>query len=552
MAVTDFKIPDDPPRVQWVATAGQQVFPIPFRFFTNNDIKVYINASDTPVSASDYSLTGAGTNADGELTFDVGQTEDDLVTIVRESVIERVVNFLNSGDWKASNVNDQLNRLTTFIQEVKLRAIDLALTLPITSKLTGITIPDDGATVNANRVLCWNPAGTQLANGPLITELATVTNNIEDINTVADFIDEVVVVSTNINSVNSTATNMAAIIAAPDHATDAINAKDDAIAAKNLAQDWASKAEDDEVMGGLYSAFHYMKKAQESIGSVKVSANDTTPNTLLAKLVAGSAVILTEQNNGANENIKIDIDLQTNTNYASAPNSLNSYFYMNQDSNRWHVPYGGLLNAISLLTEDTSPDLANDFVLTHDTSAAAAKKVRANKFTSRVLLATVTASGSAQLDFTGIDGTYDRYEFEFIDLKPNSDTNIGVRVSDNNGTTFDSAASDYSFGMVTQPITNTITGYGTSSSSIMITGGVNAWGGAAGEAMSGLIKLFKPSAASFKKRFIWHISGEDTAGNEQQCIGHGSRNNTDIINAVRFYPHVGNFTSGQIKMYGIK
>ena len=39
---------------------------------------------------------------------------------------------------------------------------------------------------------------------------------------------------------------------------------------------------------------------------VKVSSNDTTSDFLLSKLVAGTNVTLTEQNDGGNENIKID------------------------------------------------------------------------------------------------------------------------------------------------------------------------------------------------------------------------------------------------------
>ncbi|KKL56920.1 hypothetical protein LCGC14_2240570, partial [marine sediment metagenome] len=47
---------------------------------------------------------------------------------------------------------------------------------------------------------------------------------------------------------------------------------------------------------------------QEDVFKVKVSSDDTTANTLLSKLTAGSGITLTETNPGANEEITIDAD----------------------------------------------------------------------------------------------------------------------------------------------------------------------------------------------------------------------------------------------------
>lgn len=220
------------------------------------------------------------------------------------------------------------------------------------------------------------------------------------------------------------------------------------------------------------------------------------------------------------------------------------------------------LGSLAVLSEVAYANIASAAigVLADITSGTASKLINAAVFKSwvdanhpRVLLDTKTASSSSQLDFTGIDGTYDTYEFEIIDLDPSADTNIEVRTSSDNGSSYDSGAGNYAFGQATQPITNTITGYGTSNTSIIITGGVLSWGGAsAGEAIAGTVKLYKPSGASYRKRFQWFLSGEDTAGNQQMSIGHGSRVSTSAVNAVRFFPSSGNFASGSIKLYGIR
>lgn len=164
MAVSDFKITDVIPRIQYVAAPGQTDFPIPFRFFEDADIEAYVD-SDTPSPSTDYSIVGAGTNSDGTLTFDTPMVGGELVTLARNSAIERVTNFQDSGDWQAQNVNDQLNRLTTYIQEVALKAIDLAVTLPLTSPLSGLDFPAGGPGFE-NRVIGFGPAGDTLVAGP--------------------------------------------------------------------------------------------------------------------------------------------------------------------------------------------------------------------------------------------------------------------------------------------------------------------------------------------------------------------------------------------------
>lgn len=186
MPVSDFKITATTPRVQYVATALQTTFSIPFRFFDDGDIEVYLDENTIAVNPNDYTLTGAGTNSNGSLIFDVGQPLDTGVTIVRNSVVERTTNFSDSGDWQAQNVNNQFNRLTTYIQEVALKTIDLALTLPITSTLDNLSVPDEGSTNNANKVWMWDPTGTFLINGPTAENIANAELILTDIEDISD------------------------------------------------------------------------------------------------------------------------------------------------------------------------------------------------------------------------------------------------------------------------------------------------------------------------------------------------------------------------------
>ncbi len=158
------KITSTVPRIQYTATALQTVFVIPFRFIADTDIEIYFDTNSTKEDSADYTLSGAGTNANGDVTFDTGVAEDTIVTIVRNSTVERLVDFTTSGTWLADDVNDQLDALTTFIQEVKLKALDLAVTLPITTALTSLEMPDQGTTLNASKIIGWDATGTILSN----------------------------------------------------------------------------------------------------------------------------------------------------------------------------------------------------------------------------------------------------------------------------------------------------------------------------------------------------------------------------------------------------
>ncbi len=93
------------------------------------------------------------------------------------------------------------------------------------------------------------------------------------------------------------------------------------------AKDWAVTAEDTVVSGGEYSAKHYAAKAALSAGGglAKVSTNDTTAGYLNGKLVAGSEIVLTENNDGGNETLTIAVDTGTSGDKVGKLNTANTY-----------------------------------------------------------------------------------------------------------------------------------------------------------------------------------------------------------------------------------
>ena len=178
-----------------------------------------------------------------------------------------------------------------------------------------------------------------------------------------------------------------------------------------------------------------------------------------------------------------------------------------------------------------------------------------------VLLSTATASSSSSIEFTsGIDSTYDIYQFEFIDIHPaTNDQKLQFNMSADAGSNYNitktttvfrsyhnendgDAGIDYSTGddlaqstafqSLTQGIANTND-----------------------TASSGTLTLFNPSSTTYVKHFIANSNAvrdlPPTTQASYQWFTAGYGNTTSAINAIKFQMSSGNIDAGTIKMYGI-
>ena len=175
-----------------------------------------------------------------------------------------------------------------------------------------------------------------------------------------------------------------------------------------------------------------------------------------------------------------------------------------------------------------------------------------------VLLSTATASSSSSIEFTsGIDSTYDIYQFEFINI------NVGT-----NGAEFEfqgSTDGGTSYGVTmttsffraghTESDSDAFLAYATSSDLAQSTSfqrlNLNQ-GNNADDSLGGFLNLFNPSSTTFVKHFISTTNHSHDTGTPQTVNPYiaGYFNSTSAINALKFQPSTGTF-SGTIKMYGI-
>lgn len=166
-----------------------------------------------------------------------------------------------------------------------------------------------------------------------------------------------------------------------------------------------------------------------------------------------------------------------------------------------------------------------------------------------VLISTATASNSASIEFTGIDNTYNTYLVIVSDLVAVSDSELWMRTSSNNGTSYDSGASDYQFSSVFHYSNNsTLTVFGSTNTRYRIAGSVDNVTTTSSNVET---MIFNPSNSSRYTYFKSHVSGTNTASNHYQEYTTGQRSSAGAVDAIQFLMSTGNISSGTFKLYGV-
>jgi hypothetical protein len=175
-----------------------------------------------------------------------------------------------------------------------------------------------------------------------------------------------------------------------------------------------------------------------------------------------------------------------------------------------------------------------------------------------VLISTQTASSSASLSFTtGLDSTYDAYEFHFINMRPATDAaNFEFNMSTDAGSNYNVTKTTTSFRAIhDEADLDTELAYRTSNDLAQSTSFQHlsaAIGNGADENTSGTLQLFNPSSTTYVKHFISNSNSYSNADYSMNWFMAGYGNTTSAVNAIRFQMSSGNIADGTIKLYGVK
>lgn len=116
---------DIAPINKYVASSGQTVFDYDFPIFDAVDLRVYVGDVLQSIG-TDYTVQGEGNENGGTVTFLVGRVAGTQVTIYRLMPIERLTDMAQNGPMRAADFNQELDRITMYLQEVR-RDMDRSL-----------------------------------------------------------------------------------------------------------------------------------------------------------------------------------------------------------------------------------------------------------------------------------------------------------------------------------------------------------------------------------------------------------------------------------------
>lgn len=212
-------------------------------------------------------------------------------------------------------------------------------------------------------------------------------------------------------------------------------------------------------------------------------------------------------------------------------------------------------SAISSLTEDTSPDIAADFVPTFDASATANKKVKlVNLPGAWNYISTATASTSASITFTGLTSAYRMYRVMIQHYIPSTNaTDLWMRTSTDGGANYDAGATDYRTSALSQVDNSAFAVAVTSNSAFIIAVASTSYslGTGTSQELFGNVDIHTPSNATN----CWFYSDTvclNSGGYGNKDLNHGYRAAAADVDAIQFLSSSGNIASGTFTLYGVK
>ena len=172
------------------------------------------------------------------------------------------------------------------------------------------------------------------------------------------------------------------------------------------------------------------------------------------------------------------------------------------------------------------------------------------------LIQTQTASSSSDISFTsGLDSTYDKYCFEFINLHgATTDAIFVMNLSIDGGSNYNVTKTS-SFFKAYYKEDGSTEGLGydggydlaqsTADQKLTLTNKNNA-----DDSWAGYLCLYSPASTTFVKNYISNTSSPyDTSAADAYIAGYG--NTTSAVNAITFKMSSGNIDEGSISLFGI-
>lgn len=169
-------ISDNDPRIEYTVAQGatQTVFTVPFEFFEDSDVRIYVDGTLKSLG-SNYTLSG-GDGSTGTATFVqpvTGATGGSTVSVVRHISLERTTDFPAGQEINRAVLNEQLDTITAQIADLD-NKVDRTIHLNDYEVAPSTLLTED----RKGKTLAFNLTTGAVEAGPLSSDVAVIANNI--------------------------------------------------------------------------------------------------------------------------------------------------------------------------------------------------------------------------------------------------------------------------------------------------------------------------------------------------------------------------------------
>jgi hypothetical protein len=174
-----------------------------------------------------------------------------------------------------------------------------------------------------------------------------------------------------------------------------------------------------------------------------------------------------------------------------------------------------------------------------------------------VYIASVTASSSASVSFTsGIDSTYNEYQFHFVNIHPQTDSaQFQFQVNAAGASGFNEEITSTAFRAYhNEGDTGTSLSYDAGADLAQGTGYQNLTAGNGSDndqATAGMLSLYAPSSTTYVKHFMSLVNDANEGDYINSNYRSGYINITTAVDEISFKYNTGNIDAGSIHMYGV-
>ena len=151
-------------KVSYSGTGSQTVFAYTFKIFADADLEVILRAADgtetTKTLTSHYSVSNAGEDAGGNVTFGSAPAATETVVIRRNLTLTQGTDYVENDPFGAEDHESALDRIT-FISQNLQEQLDRTFKVSRTTAITSAEVTD-AAAARADKILGFSADGNSL------------------------------------------------------------------------------------------------------------------------------------------------------------------------------------------------------------------------------------------------------------------------------------------------------------------------------------------------------------------------------------------------------